>query len=180
MKLQHSILLHLFFTLSLVNVTFLVTSPVKHHMSTSSQHQLGNGQVFPLLLALNSPWQPCHRGYSQLPQTRRHRGDGGEAGPGQHLSQRPSVPKPARARSHSSSHGGVSDSQRQSARTDRWRRRGEDRWEGGGCREMKETEGPLVYREKSLKYFLFVSLLAFCCDLLTPVFIIHLICVERG
>lgn len=49
------------------------------------------------------------------------------------------------------------------------RERGEDRW-GGAERGDEGEEGPLVYWKKSLKYFLFVFLLAFCYDLLSSSF----------
>lgn len=56
----------------------------------------------------------------------------------------------------------------------RGKRRGQVDGGGGGIAERgEEGDGG----EESLKYFLFVFLLAFCYD---PVFIIHPICLEKG
>lgn len=87
--------------------------------------------------------QPCHHGDGQSPQTWPRRGDG--AGEGRDSTCH-NGPASQSRRSQSSSRGGFSGSQRQSARTDRWRR-GRERGEGkrrgqvGGCRAGRRRRG---------------------------------------
>lgn len=90
----------------------------------------------------------------------------GQTRPGQRLSQRPSLPRAMRAGSQCSSHGGVSGSQRQAARTDRWRRRRDERGEERWCR----GDGPIIYRKESLNTFLcvFIGILLWWCSSFIP------------
>lgn len=114
------------------------------YILNSFPHLLSNRQVVLFSYLPNILRQPCHHGDSHSPQTLCHTGDGARQDQDSacHISP---ASQTSRAHSQSSLHSNVSGSQRQSARTDRWRKgretRGKRRGQVGGSGEMKEAEG---------------------------------------
>lgn len=133
------------------------------YILNSFPHLLSNRQVVLFSYLPDILRQPCHHGDSHSPQTLCHTGDGARQDQDSacHISP---ASQTSRAHSQSWLHSNVSGSQRQSARTDRWRRgretRGKRRGQVGRWRRQRASR--LLSRViKTLSLFIGILLLQY-------------------